>query len=62
MPLEDIYRRVRYRSKDPLRQLHVPRRKRLDTDEDGGTADPDARDFDPSAEPLGDVVPEEDLR
>ena len=62
MPFEDIYRRVRYRPEDPLRYLHVPKRDRLETDEDGGTADPSATDFDPTGEPMGDVVPEEDLR
>lgn len=33
--------RIRYRKDDPLRYLHVPRRKRKDDDEGRGT---DARD------------------
>jgi len=32
--------RLRYRQDDPLRDLHVPKRQRLDTDEGvGGTSD-----------------------
>lgn len=38
--IRDASNRLRYRQGDPLRDLHVPRRQRLDTDEDtDGTSD-----------------------
>lgn len=48
--------RFRFRKDDPLRYLHVPRRKRLDTD---GGPDSDALDGDTGAD---DDIDREDVR
>jgi hypothetical protein len=63
--LNDVYRRLRYREDDPLRYLHVPRRRRLDVDEDGGVVMPpdDAPLPDIGPDEMSDeIVPEQDLR
>jgi len=61
----DIYRRIRYRLDDPLRDLHVPKRERVDTDEDEWADDAPEKepteDVDLDSQPAGEIVPEEDL-
>ena len=38
--ITEVSNRLRYRQGDPLRDLHVPKRQRLDVDEDAdGTSD-----------------------
>jgi hypothetical protein len=44
MVFNDLYRRIRYRKDNPLRDYHVPRRHRLDADPPRVL--PDTGDFD----------------
>lgn len=60
MLLNAIYRYIRYRLDDPLRDLHVPKRDRLDVDEDDWAGTPFEASDTEHLEP-GEVMAEKDL-
>lgn len=61
MFFNELYRTVRFRADDPMRDLHVPRRHRVDIDE-GDVIDEDAeRTIDLGAISDERIVPAEEL-
>ncbi|MEO1064716.1 MAG: hypothetical protein AAFZ07_25135 [Actinomycetota bacterium] len=61
MFFNDLYRKLRFRSDDPLRYLHVPRRHRLDMDDPAEIDTTDDRAIDLRAIADDPIIAEEEL-
>ncbi len=61
MFFNQLYRSIRFRADDPLRYLHVPRRKRLDLDEPVEASTDVDRAIDLSEIAAERVIPAEEL-
>ena len=61
MFFNQLYRSVRFRSDDPMRTLHVPRRHRVEVDEPAEIDADAARLIDPRAVADEAIIPAEEL-
>lgn len=61
MFFNELYRKLRFRADDPMRDLHVPRRHRVDMDEPAEIDTTDDRGIDLTAIADQPVIAEEEL-